>query len=1420
MKVFPIDDPVHGEQVLAVQPPIERAPGADWLQRLEYFSGRALTHSALNLEQKSRSGHLATLGQAVSPGVVTGLVATAAQNSEGVVIEVAPGTGMALSGEIVHINRHQQVMLDDIRVYAPAALLEGDGQGGAFKLGDTLGKLRAAGTALPGAMVLVLQPVTVVHFDQEPSTDPCDRDPTDQAFENWQWVDGCRVLLYAWDPGLSPLPVMGSRRRNRLAYAVFDLERGMGEGDALPWASVGVPIALIGLDSALYFAFIDRNAVVRRGGEAKGSEVPITPAGSRFLWQAQFEQFNEHLADWIMQASDLEPADIQAGAEFRRLPPVGVLPRETMEPRRQMQHFFPPNYGVRALAIPYEQLDLAIEESAGLLPYDLNAPDRVEVLVPVPQQHFDPRLLVVEEIGPEFDQAIARFTILRDQWLGRRMVVRKKASALYEAIKGKPLLYPADDPNAVDALEQPVDFEEKLVKRGDGCRYFPGEPAPPGNWMQPSFDDSSWDEGLTPLGYGTGGMGTSLEDMPNTYVTVFFRHRFSLDSLEDALYYSLGVTTQGGYYAYLNGRLLSSANVTGSFHRTPAAGPLPLEKRFYELGGLLGLLIEGENVLAIQAHSPGWNEETFFVSVELLNTEQSFGTTERPLLRQIKASIPFGEEQYDVDALQELRGDLEGMPLSSPEVDKVDELGIEAYIGYLQHKVDQANDRVDFGFLRLRTDMYRVRQLMLGNEAGTKLATSPALAEIAKGTSAVATKNELSDFYQRIKQAGPKTGGSGDGGEIPLSDSPSGGDGQATLTREASKPSGNTFFSGELSGRGLTGPAGRESAVLRDMVRSKKDLGIPGIQDPEMKFATMFEKESSSGALFKYGTASLQDVDEQNPVVGKIQDFNNVTVGERLEESSANVAYMAGLAVKAELLTGLLESDISIDDLKVPGVASDNGELLTFAQVRADKDAVVTDIMDGKYDQVPVDDDSLNGYDEAGFFNAGIKAQESVVAVLRLIEGRVQAYRKAISLCRDTWKSIQGDLNKADQRLKTIGDELAESRHDVTVARALKAEEQARIDALNEKRDKILQTLVPFVLFRRPRTVDLRLDAPVRNLDPDLSDQPLPLCDLSEVETPEAVAAMLDVVRDGPMKWFVAGDLILPHLSRLPDLHVTLANAKKRALSKVSAHPFLEMDFQAPDSLLQGLGGSIEQARKRVRAEREKTRAIDLVAFQRFGWQESIKRVPEVVSLGDLIDGPHGRMGASQRAAREMGMISQVATCLYVGFSQVKPALRLHWAERLSQFDQPVNLRNLYTLPRFSELGVIDRHNMQRLVDWLYGRIFSRYPEALQMFSDLIRVTLLSASHAPVNQLIAGYLPEPAVVRPGSFVNLVAELSRVRVGMALSLVSGGALVVNGRVADISGGLVRAEVLSVAGDSVQLESGARAQIGPRLGMRIT
>src|SRR5205823_4415077 len=85
------------------------------------------------------------------------------------------------------------------------------------------------------------------------------------------------------------------------------------------------------------------------------------------------------------------------------------------------------------------------------------------------------------------------------------------------------------------------------------------------------------------------------------------------------------------------------------------------------------------------------------------------------------------------------------------ELDQLDALGLVNFISYLQKKADFTDDRINFGFLQAQANIYRARQYMLGNDVGTRLATSPALTAIAQGQSAVATQQDLQTFYSNLK---------------------------------------------------------------------------------------------------------------------------------------------------------------------------------------------------------------------------------------------------------------------------------------------------------------------------------------------------------------------------------------------------------------------------------------------------------------------------------------------------------------------------------------------------------------------------------------------------------------------------------------------------------------------------------------------
>jgi hypothetical protein len=453
MNVTPIGKPLPGEAVVAIAPPLAAEVDTGWWRRrLNFFTGRALSDVALRAEQAYRAGRLALLGQSVSAGVVTGLdvdirVELDEDGSRFYELYVGPGQGLAASGEDVFIARPIRINLRAVPVHATS--------GAAAR---TLGTLLDE-AAQPVAGVLVLQPAVAELRDDVDRTDPCEQDPSAEAFEDWQFVDAARLVYVAWPNEWLVLPGGGDRWRNRIAYAVFERERQLPPGEVPPWAEVGVPVGLVGFDAdtaeepvaAWTPVFVDRFSVVRAGGRPRPRTPLVGGSGDKFLWQARIEQLAEHMADTGRTLVDI----VELVGEFRYLPPVGLLPKQAIDLTARRTQFFPSGYLTEAIPIPLEQVDTAVRAGAALRPFDLDAADRVQVLVPVPQAFYEPRLLETDVPDPSFQTALDELVARRGEWLQRRAIIRARLQAVFRALNGTPPEFPplADDPEALEEGE-------------------------------------------------------------------------------------------------------------------------------------------------------------------------------------------------------------------------------------------------------------------------------------------------------------------------------------------------------------------------------------------------------------------------------------------------------------------------------------------------------------------------------------------------------------------------------------------------------------------------------------------------------------------------------------------------------------------------------------------------------------------------------------------------------------------------------------------------------------------------------------------------------------------------------------------------------------------------------------------------------
>lgn len=154
---------------------------------------------------------------------------------------------------------------------------------------------------------------------------------------------------------------------------------------------------------------------------------------------------------------------------------------------------------------------------------------------------------------------------------------------------------------------------QTVLRQGDPCKYIIPNVSTDKDWRLLEFDDSSWKNGITGIGYGDGDDNTLV---PERTRSVFLRQTFMINDPTDIREMMLHADYDDGFIAYLNGVEIARANMESGEFPPYYAGVLDAaEAKLYEGGALAqfgvddgaNLLVEGENVLAIQVHNINTN---------------------------------------------------------------------------------------------------------------------------------------------------------------------------------------------------------------------------------------------------------------------------------------------------------------------------------------------------------------------------------------------------------------------------------------------------------------------------------------------------------------------------------------------------------------------------------------------------------------------------------------------------------------------------------------------------------------------------------------------------------------------------------------------------------------------------------------------
>jgi hypothetical protein len=183
--------------------------------------------------------------------------------------------------------------------------------------------------------------------------------------------------------------------------------------------------------------------------------------------------------------------------------------------------------------------------------------------------------------------------------------------------------------------------ETPLILAGSDWRYLDTGVAPSPDWAEPDHDDGAWLVGPAPLGYGLFDIATPVAygvDPADRHVTTWFRQAFDVvDPVAfDAV--SVHLRRDDGAVVYLNGVEVLRDNLP--------AGPIGPETlaiaaqfgedqdRFVDAVVPQGLLVAGENVVAVEVHQQSALSSDLVLDLRLSGWDGPTAVTRGPYLQQ------------------------------------------------------------------------------------------------------------------------------------------------------------------------------------------------------------------------------------------------------------------------------------------------------------------------------------------------------------------------------------------------------------------------------------------------------------------------------------------------------------------------------------------------------------------------------------------------------------------------------------------------------------------------------------------------------------------------------------------------------------------------------------------------------------------
>ena len=1218
-----------------------------------------------------------------------------------------------------------------------------------FRL-DDLPDVSSSGGTPRGLVVPVLQPLVVEteRLPQDASrlfafADTCPPDGSTAPYLDFVAQDAARIGWVALDPALAGADP--ARAPNVAAEAIRTIEER--DRGALPWAAVGVPLTLFSVAADGTIEWQHRAAVSRRGGMLPRPEMrPLAR-----LRQSRVEGLIE---ETTMATRRNGWNGTNAAAFLRFVPPAGLLPRKAWTGHA----FFPESWKEAEAPIPQSQLDAALDAAAALAPFDLSvAGDKVKWLIPVPDQFYAPDLLI-----PVTDPDFASVTTLLQGRIADTLALRSEYRVQAQQVQGTldisaisdftvvvddpvenengfPVVHPA---TATDFAADAIATLTKIHAGLDPVLFLATQRAmlDPA-LMQQALAAKGTPFGLTPFIISM----RALIDASNDRIDFVFNR------VQAEIYRVRQITLDN-----------EEATKLATF---PALAGLAKGNNNYALSaGLKSHLAVAKKVVTAAAAPPpppppgGAGPAPTATPVAGTPVRFATGAT------RVRSSAVLAPES---NTLETTVSDTRAAPVRVSQP-----IGLESTVA-----TTGTTSEILFTGAKASTALTGFGN----NSASLSFGALVTDASILKSQNATlvkdlvdATRAELVDDVILSDATSKKTG--------ILRAVPLPGDIRDVRT---------TTIADRLRTSAALNAKASAVRIKADVLRQIQALGISleGLQGPltSGRDRVLLPKDDIDKVIAS--TLTPAEIDRLKSQIDGLRRPVSDTGDSRPWEMMA-----------------LPEAQLDADTLAVQPLTR-----LSMALLRRNGPVsmpllpalTLTKVLDPDPTAGGSDAD---GDDESAYLSAAITTLESAIAILRVVEARVGAITAAVEAVEAQLKRIAGIAEGWQSALTMADQDLDEARHDLKVAESLIDEETQRLAALRTERKRILDEEVKFVAYTRPRALESHKAGDTLGLMlPGAFEDPLPASLSRDVALPAELADMIATLREMPLLWFASNPELAGEFSSPIYLSTLYSGVKFRAETRLKRLDTAELNrveaMASASAKLQSV--KIASAYRALAVNVLTARAtLDLKAFDAASWADKQRRALADLSLNDLIESG-SQPKVSKRAAAEIEDIERVAHAMLQLVRQIPAAIRLLWVQRLSAYDDAPSLSRLNRLPAWNRIDFATASRLERLNAWLFSRMENGLREAEALMTDLVRVVILIASHAPVAEIIAARIAAEQAVSTGAAVDLVIRRGVPRIGMQVAFSATHSVQARGIVRDLYGTKAKVEITYVSQPLVSL-----------------